>query len=106
MGEQRSLHGEQPMQSCRAGSRPVPSEEPLRGRQGWRPERQEARSAEAEPGAHLEALEGVSVRVGTAAGVPTAPTSLIRFPLTALLSTRGHGAGLTASELGDLGRIR
>lgn len=99
MGEQRSLHGEQPMRSHRAGSRPVPSEEPLRGRQ-------EARSAEAEPGAHLEALEGVSVRVGTAAGVPTAPTSLIRFPLTALLSTRGHGAGLTASEPGDLGRIR
>lgn len=105
MGEQRSLHGEQPMRSRRAGSRPVPSEEPLRGRQGWRPERQEARSAEAEPGAHLEALEGVSVRVGTAAGVPTAPTSLFRFSPTALLSTRGHGAGLTASEPGDLGRI-
>lgn len=105
MGEQRSLHGEQPMRSRRAGSRPVPSEEPLRGWQGRRPGRQEARSAEAEPGAHLEVLEGVSVRVGTAAGVPTAPTSLFRFSPTALLSTRGHGAGLTASEPGDLGRI-
>lgn len=64
-GEQHSHHGEQPVQRRRAGSPPVPLEEPLGGQQGWRPGREEARSAKTGPGARRKALGAEQRRATT-----------------------------------------